>query len=127
MSHDRPIPARQRGLTFISWLLVLAIATFFFLIGVKMVPTYIENFAIKEVLANVARDRGSHDMSHRQLKNSLLKRFRINGVYDFSRDNIHIKKTKNGTRIDVRYEVRKPVIGNVSVVMEFSESVVIPE
>jgi len=48
-------------------------------------------------------------------------------VYDFSRDNIHIKKTKNGTRIDVRYEVRKPVIGNVSVVMEFSESVVIPE
>ena len=127
MSHDHPIPARQRGLTFISWLLVIAIAIFFVLIGIKMVPTYIENFAIKEVLANVAQDRGSRDMSHRQLKNSLLKRFRINGVYDFSRDNIRIKKIKNGTRIDVQYEVRKPVIGNVSVVMDFSESVVIPE
>ncbi len=127
MSHDRPIPARQRGLTFISWLLVIAIAIFFALIGVKMVPTYIENFAIKEVLANVAQDRGSRDMSHRQLKSNLLRRFRINGVYDFSRDNIRIKKVKNGTRIDVRYEVRKPVIGNVSVVMDFSESVVIPE
>ncbi len=127
MFRDHLIPARQRGLTFISLLLVIAIAVFFVLIGIKMVPSYIENYAIKEILANVAKDRSSRDMTHRQLKNSLLKRFRINGVYDFSRDNIRIEKIKNGTQIDVQYEVRKPVMGNVSVVMNFSESVVIPE
>ncbi len=127
MSHARPTPVRQRGLTFISWLLVIAITAFFFLLGIKMVPTYIENFAIKKVLSNVAQDHGSHNMSHRQFKNSLLRRFRIDGVYDFSRDNIRITKINQGIRIDVQYEVSKPIIGNVSVVMNFSESIVIPE
>lgn len=127
MAPSFPLPARQQGLTFLSWIFVLAIAVFFVLIGIKMVPTYIENFAIKDVLQNVARDRTTRDMSKRKIKESLLKRFRINGVYDFNREDIHIEKTRQGREIRVEYEVRKPVAGNVSIVMSFSDSVLIPQ
>ena len=127
MSSLIPTHRKQGGLTFISLLVILAIGVFFTLLGIKMVPTYLENFAIKEVLANVEQDRHSRDMSGVKLKDNLMKRFKINGVYDFPRDRIKIEKVKGGRRITVDYEVRKPVAGNVYVVMSFSDSVVIPQ
>ncbi len=121
MSIYNRIPHRQDGMTLISWVVVLAIAIFFVLIGVKMIPTYLENYSIKEVLASVAQDRASRTLSHRRLKDNILKRLSINGVYNFPRDKIKITKDKRGMRIEIKYEVRKPVIGNVSVVMAFDD------
>ena len=120
-------PDRQQGMTLISWMIVIGIALFFALIGIKMVPTYLENFAIKKVLENIQHDRSVRDMSRQQIKNTLMKRFRINGVYEFDRDNIQVKKTKQGKKILIDYEVRKPIAGNVSVVMSFSESATLPQ
>ena len=50
----------------------------------------------------------------------------INSVYEFDRDSLKFKKEKFGTRILVDYEIRKPVAGNVAIVMTFSESALIP-
>lgn len=127
MSPQNHIHTKQRGLTFISWLVILAIGIFFTLLAIKMVPTYLENFAIKEVLANVEQDRSSRKLTHRQLKDNLLKRFKINGVYDFPRDKIKIEKGKKGLHIAIDYEVRKAVAGNVFVVMTFANSADIPQ
>jgi len=116
---------RQRGMTMISWLIVLAIAVFFVLIGIKMVPTYLENYSIKQVLLNMQNDRTVRKMTPKQMRESFIKRIKINSVYDFDRKWITIKKEKSGgTRFAVEYEIRKPVAGNVSIVMAFSDSVV---
>lgn len=115
---------RQRGMTMISWMLVLGIGVFFVLIGIKMVPTYLENYSIKQVLLNMEQDRTVHKMTPKQMRNSFFKRIKINGVYEFNRKWITIKKEKGGTRFAVDYEIRKPVAGNVSIVMAFSDSVV---
>ena len=48
---------KQRGMTMLSWLVVIAIAVFFMLIGIKMVPTYLENYSIRQVLTNMENDR----------------------------------------------------------------------
>jgi hypothetical protein len=114
----------QRGMTMISWMLVIGIAVFFILIGIKMVPTYLENYSIKQVLANMEQDRTVRKMTPKQMKDSFYKRIKINGVYEFDRKWITIKKEKFGTRFAVDYEIRKPVAGNVSIVMVFSDSVV---
>ena len=91
-----------------------------------MTPTYLENYSIRQSLEQLAADRNVRSMTPNELRKSLVKRFKINSVYEFDRDSIKIKKDKMGTRVDVIYEVRKPVVGNVSVVMAFSESAVIP-
>jgi hypothetical protein len=44
-------------MSMISWLIVLAVAVFFILIGIKMVPTYLENYSIRQVLTNMENDR----------------------------------------------------------------------
>lgn len=117
---------RQKGMTMLSWLVVLGILVFFVLIGIKMVPTYLENYSIKQVLANMENDRKVRTMSAGEMKKAFMKRLKINSVYEFDRNSIKIKKEKFGTRFSVDYEIRKPVAGNVSIVMEFSESAMIP-
>ena len=117
---------RQHGMTMMSWLIVLGILVFFILIGIKMVPTYLENYSIRQVLKNMENDREVRKMTPPELKKSFMKRLKINSVYDFDRDAIKIKKEKEGTSFTVTYEVRKPVAGNVAIVMSFSESATFP-
>lgn len=117
---------KQRGLTMLSWLIVIGIAVFFILIGIKMIPTYLENYSIRQVLATMENDRAVRKMTPHEMKKSFLKRLKINSVYDFDRSNLKIKKENEGTSMKVDYEVRKPVAGNVAIVMTFSESAVIP-
>ena len=116
---------RQSGMTMMSWLIVLGILVFFMLIGIKMVPTYLENYSIKQVLENMENDRKVRSMTPGEMKKSFMKRLKINSVYEFDRDAIKIKKEKFGTKFSVDYEIRKPVAGNVSIVMVFSESALI--
>ena len=120
------IARKQNGMTMLSWLIVLGIAVFFILIGIKMVPTYLENYAIKQVLATMENDRSVRKMTPKQIKESFMKRIKINSVYEFKREWIKLKKEKNGMRFSVDYEIRKSVAGNVSIVMVFSESVLFP-
>lgn len=115
----------QRGLTMISWMIVIAIALFFVLIGMKMVPTYIENYSIKEVLASVKQDRTLRKASRRELEKMILRRFKINSVYDFRKEDLKFTKEKQGLRVGVEYEVRKPVVANVFIVMAFKDSVLL--
>lgn len=115
----------QRGMSMISWLVVIAVGVFFVLIGIKMVPTYLENYSIRTVLNNMEEDRSVRTMSPAQMKESFIKRIKINNVYTFDPKTIKIKKEKNGTLFAVDYEVRKPVAGNVAIVMSFSESALI--
>ena len=113
-------------MTMLSWIIVLAILVFFILIGIKMIPTYVENYSIKQVLKTMERDRNVRKMSAGEMKKSFIKRLKINSVYEFDRNAIKIKKEKFGTRFSVAYEVRKPVAGNVSILMEFSEAALFP-
>ncbi|MCB1774260.1 MAG: DUF4845 domain-containing protein [Gammaproteobacteria bacterium] len=110
----------------LSWLVVLGIAVFFILIGIKMVPTYLENYSVKQVLVNMENDRTVRKMSAQEMRQSFMKRLKINSVYEFDRDWMKITKQKNGNLIAVDYEIRKPVAGNVAIVMTFSDSALIP-
>ncbi len=117
---------KQRGMTMLSWMVVLGIAVFFILIGIKMVPTYMENRALRQVLTSMTNDIRVRQMSPAEMKKNFIKRLKINSVYDFNKDAIKIKKEKFGTRFSVDYEVRKPVAGNVYIVMTFSDSTLFP-
>jgi predicted membrane protein len=122
----RVMVRKQCGMTMLSWLIVLAVVVFFILVGIKMVPTYLENYSIKQVLENMENDRKVRTMSPAEMKKSFFKRLKINSVYEFDRNAIKIKKEKFGTRFALDYEIRKPVAGNVAIVMTFSESALIP-
>jgi hypothetical protein len=67
-------------------------------------------------------DRAVRKMTPHEMKKSFFKRLKINSVYEFEKEWLKVKKGKSGTTIKVDYEIRKPVAGNVSIVMVFTGS-----
>jgi Tfp pilus assembly major pilin PilA len=118
-------PAKQRGMTMISWMLVIGVLVFFVVIGITLIPTYIENYSVKNILASIEQDRLSAKQTPKQIKDTIIKRLKINGVYEFDRDFIKITKEKGGMKVTVDYEVRKHIVGNLDAVMSFNDQVVL--
>jgi len=116
-------PRQQRGLTMISWMLVIGIAVFFVVLGMKLIPSYIEFYSVKQVLASVAQERNADKQTPAQIRSTMLKRLKINGVYDFDPKNIKITKEKAGLQVAVEYEVRKNMAGNLDALMTFKDKV----
>jgi hypothetical protein len=118
------LPKRQQGMTFIGWLLVLGIAGMFAVVGLALAPIYLEHFSIKEVLLSFEHEPQLDKKDNHKIRQLMKRRLKINGVYDFDvRNNVRIKRSGTLTTIRVAYEVRKPVVGNVDVVVHFDDSV----
>jgi hypothetical protein len=116
-------PNRQKGITMISWMIIIGIAVFFVVLGMKLIPSYIEFYSVKQVLASVKQERNAAKQSPAQIRTTMLKRLKINGVYDFDPKNIKITKQKDGLQVAVEYEVRKNMAGNLDAVMTFRDKV----
>ncbi len=116
----------QRGVTGIGWLTILMILGFFVFLGLKIGPIYMEHYSIKSVLHSFDADTDLESKSTRQLRKAIQHRLTINSVYDFDNSNIKIKKRSDRFSIDMSYEVRKKMAGNIDVIVSFDDKQEIP-
>ncbi len=120
-------PFRQRGIGITGWIFIIAVALFFALLGMKMVPKYLQYYSIVEVMESMAQDPSLREASARDLKKAFFRRIDINGVYDFPKKGFTIDRSRGeGTVMRLDYEIREPMVGNVDVVMHFHKDVKIP-
>jgi Tfp pilus assembly major pilin PilA len=121
----RIISNRQQGMTTIGLLLVLVVIALFALSAVRIIPIYLENFAIKSVLTAVQDDQRIDAKSKAAIWESLSKRLYINEVRLIKRDHVEISRENGQTTVTITYESRRPYIGPLFIGGSFSESVVI--
>ena len=114
---------RQRGMTGLGWLTVLALIGFFAMLILKLAPVYMEHYSIKTVLASLKEEPLITQKSVRDVRRLLQKRLTVNGVYELPRDAVRIKKSNGVMRVRIVYEVRKHMAGNVDAVISFDDKV----
>ena len=114
---------KQSGLTFISWLIILAIGGFFVMLGMKLTPIYLEHQSVKSVVNSFENDPLVRKNDAKGIRKLIKRRMKINSIYDFPQDAIKIKKTKNMLKLDITYEREEPIIANVFVVVKFSDQI----
>lgn len=114
-------PSRQAGMSTIGILFLIVVVALGGMLALKMIPSYIEYFSVEEVVASLEGDVKLRNggPQKREIRNLILKRLRINGVYNFDKDKISIEKTQSGVRVTIAYEVREHFVGNVDVIMSF--------
>jgi hypothetical protein len=114
---------KQRGLTLISFGIVLAVGLFVAYTGMKLIPVYLEYNALLNALKLVQQDPGAADMAPAQLRNKIINSLWVS----YASDNIgyqHIKISRSdGVKIRVKYDVRKTWIGNVDLLAHFDKTV----
>jgi hypothetical protein len=121
-SRDRIRTGRdQRGLTFISWVVLFAVIGFFALIIMKLVPIYIEHNAVRSAMKATA-DELPPASSTRAAHVAMAKRLGVNDVDVVKAEDFQLVKDGPSTYLEVEYEARTGVFGNISIVVTFTES-----
>lgn len=116
----------QKGMTAIGWLLVLAVVVIFALVGIKLIPVYIDGYKIASSMESLTNDRDIIGKNPAEIKRSLLKRLDINMIYDIKAEDISIERDGNGYSVEIDYEPRVPLFGNLYFVVDFDKTVVVP-
>ena len=114
---------KQSGMTLIGFIIVLSVVLFMSFIGMKIAPIYMEYYSVVSAMNGVAEERGSANYSPYDIKVKVLNRLYLS----YSAENVkekHIKLIRSkGVHLQIAYEVRKPVIGNLDVMATFDKSV----
>lgn len=116
-------PSRQQGLTLISLIFILGLIGFFVLLTLKIVPIYLDHGKVKSALEALQETPELASKSEFEIRDSLNKRFSINYVYDVKQDDIKVTKHGNYVKVDVEYETVVNLVGNLSALAEFHDTV----
>jgi len=119
---------REQGLTFITLALILVLIGFFTLLVLKIGPIYMDHSKVLNALTAVEKTIDVETKSKREIRDILAKRFDINYVYDIDLQDVEITKAHdNHLKVRIAYEVVKPIMGNLSVLVEFDDVIEVGE
>jgi len=114
---------RQKGMTGVGWLVVLALIGFFSMLVLKVGPIYMTHYSVKTVLESLEEEPLITRKSSIEVKNMLMKRLKVNGIYDMNSKYIKVKKSGGVMTADITYQVQENVVGNLDILVSFSDQV----
>lgn len=112
---------REQGLTFISLVIVLGIIGFFTLLVLKIGPIYMNHSKVLNALYSLEQTGQVEKKSKNEIRLILAKRFNLNYVDHIDLDDIKISKAGGYLKVRIYYEVVEPIVGNLSVLVEFDD------
>ncbi|WP_313442112.1 DUF4845 domain-containing protein [Stenotrophomonas sp.] len=112
----------QRGMTLTSFLVVLIVVGFFLYVGMKLFPMYQEYYAVRSAMKSLANEPEIGTMAPAQIQTLLFKRLDMNYSENVKPADVKFNRRDNGWTLNVNYEVRRPLVGNLDVVGKFESS-----
>lgn len=111
---------KQRGITLIGFVMVLAVVGFFLFLGMRLVPVYVEYYSVVTDLKAICKEPGVATASLDDMRKKLALRFLVSYVENVDLKK-HVKIVRDGEQkqINIAYEVRKPLIYNLDFVAKF--------
>ena len=117
---------KQRGMTAVGWALVIMMIALVTLIVLKLLPIYLDGFSVSSAVASLQKEHNIGQKSPTDIKRILMKRLDVNMVDGVTKDDIYIERSKGMMAIEVDYEVRTKLVGNLDVVVSFNSAVEVP-
>lgn len=116
-------PANQRGLSVLGMMVTIFIIIFAVLLVIKALPPYMQAYAVREALNDIAKEPNAAQMGKGKIKDKLERRLQVDGINAAITDNLVIDKQDGKVLIVLKYEKRVAVIGNIDFVFKFDEQV----
>ena len=117
---------RMAGMSGLGFLLLLLLIGFFALLVIRLFPVYLEHYNVSASLRSLTTEPREGGLDSARIRELLLRRFEINDVTHVNGKHIQIEPTSEGTRVAIAYEVRKPFMANVDLVVSFRDAVMLP-
>ena len=118
---------RQRGMSMWSMMFLVVVLGGLFLVGLKLIPVYLESFKIDSALQSLVADPTMADASAKEITTHFRKRIEIDDVthvYEGNfKDTLSIEKKGKKFTVSVHYKVLTPLVGNLSILAVFNKEV----
>jgi Domain of unknown function (DUF4845) len=113
---------KQRGMGFLGTLLVVIALIIVIITGLRVMPAYLEYFAVKNVLRSMASASEVLGGNPKEIRTSFDRRAGVENITSVKGEDLDISKDGNSTIVSANYTVKTPLAGNASLVINFSAS-----
>jgi phosphorylcholine metabolism protein LicD len=112
----------QKGLSMLSWLVVLAVVAFFASMTFKMLPHYMDYMSLEKMIASVETEPSQEIRSVSDFYSKLSSGMMVNNIRDLNlKESIKITVENGEFLVHVKYEKREPLIENLDLVARFDK------
>lgn len=114
----------QRGVTFIGWVVLLAPLAVLVYAGIRLTPIYMNYFRVVRALDQLASEsKNESQINPTAVRASLEKRFDVQYVDHPAPKDIDVHRDGEHWVAIADYEDVAPLIGNVSILVQFTKQV----
>ncbi|MCE5364902.1 DUF4845 domain-containing protein [Pseudomonas anguilliseptica] len=112
----------QKGMSILSWLMVLALVAFFASAAFKVLPHYFDYMSMEKLITSVETDKAANIRSINEFYGHVSKGMQVNSIRDLNlQDALKIKVENNEFKAHLKYEKREPLIQNIDLVVRFDK------
>jgi len=112
----------QKGMSILSWLMVLAVIAFLASAAFKVLPHYFDYMSLEKMITSVETDKAAEVRSINEFYSYISKGMQVNSIRDLNmQDAIKVKIENNEFRVHMKYEKREPLIENIDLVVRFDK------
>lgn len=113
---------RQQGITLMGLILGSVVLIFAAVLAMKLVPPYLEFFAVKKALAGIAADTRGRNASVADIRRLFENRSTIDDIHSVGSSELEISKEGNSYVVAAAWRKEVPLFANIGVYIDFTAS-----
>ncbi len=114
--------SQQQGVTMVGAIFIAGLIVFLAIMGLKLVPAYIEFATIQNHLRDLARAPDTRNASPAEIRSAFNRRAQIDDIDSVSGQDIDISREGGGVVLVIEYAERIPLVANISACIDFEAS-----
>ena len=114
--------SRQQGVTMIGMVLISGLIIFVAIIGMKLIPPYIEYATIQSHLRDLARAPDTRTASVPEIRSGFNRRAQIDNISVVDGRDMEISREGGNVILIMEYSTRIHLMGNISACIDFEAS-----
>jgi Domain of unknown function (DUF4845) len=112
----------QRGVTFVGMVFIAGLIVFAAIIGLKLIPAYIEYATVVNHLREIARSPDARGASPKEIQTMFKKRAQIDAIDVVKGDDIEVEKEGEQVVLRANYSTKIKLFGNLNACIDFAPS-----
>lgn len=114
---------RQKGMTTLGMLILVAFVGLFVFAGIRLIPLYLEHMKIQSVLDGLKKEFDGGNPSRQDLVQYMTKRFDVESVNIIDVTDVKIQRDTEVYNVAAVYVNTAPFVANVSFAVAFDKQV----
>lgn len=113
---------KQRGVSMSGFLVAVVVLILLLIAGINIAPPYFQNKTIKSKFIEVANEPDLKNASVHDIRAAFTRLVAVSNITAIKAEDIDVTKDESGITLSASYQVKIPLIGNASLLLEFNPS-----